>query len=104
MNAPRTPRQREVLAYIAGFIGEAGYSPGYQQIADGTGMAKSQAFAAVDALEIDGFLKRVGPPYRRMIEVITRVPDTGDLARLSGDDLQRLAELVGAEMDRRGEP
>lgn len=100
--APQTARQREALAYIAGFIKEAGYSPTLEQLAAALGLqAKSGACRVVDELEAQGFVRRLGTQPCRVIEVITRVADPSDLARLSDADLRTLANRVDAEIERR---
>lgn len=101
--APRTARHAEALAYIKGYIEKAGHSPTFDQIASGIGLnSKSGAFRIVHELEADGFLSRTGPAYRRVIEVITRLPAASDLARLSDVDLTTLSTRVAMEKARRG--
>lgn len=103
VRAPQTSRQREALAYIDGFIQQAGYSPTLDQIAASLGLqAKSGACRVVDELEAQGFLRRTGTQRCRVLEVISRVPDSSDLRRLADDDLTTLSTRVTMEKARRG--
>lgn len=97
------PEHRAIL-FINEFAAERGYPPTIRQIAAGLGMkSPSGAHRLVEALEDAGMLHREGQ-RRRTIRIITSVPTPADLQRLSDADLQLLAERVGAELDRRGEP
>lgn len=53
-----TPRRTEVLHVIRDGI-TAGSPPTYQELADALGVTRTTAFSHVDALERDGYVKRV---------------------------------------------
>lgn len=54
-----TERQRRVLDYIAGFLKEQGYSPSFQEIADGVGLNSiATVHKHIATLERKGWLKR----------------------------------------------
>jgi repressor LexA len=57
--AARSKRQREILNFIAEFIETKGYSPSYQEIASGLGLASKGAVARhIESLESAGLLSR----------------------------------------------
>src|SRR4051794_22997624 len=68
-----TKRQKEVVEFIAGFVGQNGYSPSYDEIARGLGLASlATVHKHICALETKSYLKRgfnqsrsleVGPKY-----------------------------------------
>lgn len=51
-------REEDVLRYIRAFIPLHGYAPTFQEIANGTGYAKSTCYWAVLALAADGKIHR----------------------------------------------
>ena len=54
-----TRRQKEVLDFIAGFIGGKGYSPSFEEIAQGVGLASiATVHKHLTALDGKGYLKR----------------------------------------------
>jgi SOS-response transcriptional repressor LexA len=54
-----TPRQRDVLLWVAKFIATHRYSPSYQEVADGVGLfQKGPTYRLVDQLESRGMIKR----------------------------------------------
>ncbi|MBL8291055.1 MAG: transcriptional repressor LexA [Bryobacterales bacterium] len=54
-----TPRQKEVLDYIAGFVQERGYCPSFDEIAKGLELASlATVHKHVSILESKGYLKR----------------------------------------------
>lgn len=54
-----TPRQKEVLDYIAGFVQERGYCPSFDEIAKGLELASlATVHKHVSILETKGYLKR----------------------------------------------
>src|ERR671930_1126882 len=56
---PRTQRQKQVLDFIASFIGRHGYEPSYAQIARHMGISSKATIAKhVAALEKRGLLER----------------------------------------------
>lgn len=53
-----SPKQKEALDFISGFIGRHGFSPSFQEITDALGIAsKSGAKRLVDALADQGRVK-----------------------------------------------
>lgn len=56
----RSKRQREVLNFVNEFIEIKGYSPSYQEIADGLGLSSKGSVARhIETLEAQGLLQRV---------------------------------------------
>ncbi|NOX35915.1 MAG: transcriptional repressor LexA [Calditrichaeota bacterium] len=54
-----TPRQREVLEFIARYMTERGYAPSYQEIADAFGIASKQGVVRhLEALCRKGYIER----------------------------------------------
>jgi len=54
-----TRRQKEVLDWIAGFISSKGYSPSFEEIAEGIGLASiATVHKHLTALDSKGYLKR----------------------------------------------
>jgi repressor LexA len=54
-----TERQRRVMDYIANFLRENGYSPSFQEIADGVGLSSiATVHKHIATLERKGYLKR----------------------------------------------
>jgi repressor LexA len=67
-----TQRQRRVIDYIAGFLEENGYSPSFQEIADGVGLNSiATVHKHIATLERKGFLKR-GHNQSRSLEPSSR--------------------------------
>ena len=63
-----TRRQRQVMDFIAGFLQEHGYSPSFQEMADGLGLSSlATVHKHILTLERKGFLRR-GPNQSRSIE------------------------------------
>lgn len=70
--AGMTERQAAVLGFIRTFSDETGFSPSYQQIADGLGLrSKSRICEAVTQLEERGLLHRL-PGRARSITIVGR--------------------------------
>jgi repressor LexA len=54
-----TPRQKDVLDFIAGFVGEKGFCPSYEEIGEGLGLASlATVHKHISALEARGYLVR----------------------------------------------
>lgn len=54
-----TPRQKEVVDFIAGFVDENGYSPSYEEIARALGLASlATVHKHISALQAKNYLKR----------------------------------------------
>jgi len=67
-----TERQRRVMDFIAGFLRDQGYSPSFQEIADGVGLNSiATVHKHVATLERKGFLKR-GHNQSRSLEPSVR--------------------------------
>src|SRR5262249_59597832 len=67
-----TERQRRVLDYISGFLRENGYSPSFQEIADGVGLSSiATVHKHIATLERKGWLKR-GHNQSRSLEPSSR--------------------------------
>jgi len=67
-----TERQRRVMDYIANFLRENGYSPSFQEIADGVGLNSiATVHKHIATLERKGFLKR-GHNQSRSLEPSVR--------------------------------
>ncbi len=58
MSLPLTPKQKEVLDFIIGFIHDRGYAPSYREIANGLNLASpSTVHAHIQALRLRGYLR-----------------------------------------------
>jgi repressor LexA len=67
-----TKRQKQVLDFIAGFMDENGYSPSYEEIAGGLGLASlATVHKHISVLETKSYLKR-GFNQSRSIELTPR--------------------------------
>lgn len=90
-----TSRQSQLLAFIRKFNVENGFSPSFDQMADGAGLSsKSGVSRLLTALQERGHIRRISN-RARSIEVI----DTADLARFSSMGLRReLMRRSGAEV------
>ena len=85
-----TEKQKQVLDWVAAFIKQKGYSPSYQEIADGCGLSsRSKSFMLVNRLIAEGHLIDGNGRHRSL-----RLADP--VARISTAALR-------AELDRRGE-
>lgn len=84
-----TPRQRELLDFIAQFEAEHRYTPSYREMADALGVGKGRVFDLLRALDASGHVL-LSPNRARSVELITR-----ELEPVS------TADLV-AELNKRG--
>lgn len=69
-----TQPQSKVLAFVASFTGEHGYSPTYREIAQGIGLSaktRGRVHAIVGQLEERGFVRRLRQ-HARSISIIGR--------------------------------
>jgi len=58
MSLPLTPKQKEVLDFIIGFIHDRGYAPSYREIASGLSLASpSTVHTHIQALRLRGYLR-----------------------------------------------
>mgnify|MGYP000489444660 CR=1 FL=1 len=113
-----TPKQKQVLDFIAGFIEANGYSPSYQEIAGGLGLASlATVHKHILALEARHYLKRgfnqsrsldLSPKYhqeerrrREGAEISLEVPLAGRIAAgapveaIEGRETVNLADYAG---------
>src|SRR6185295_12596946 len=90
-----TKRQKQVLDFVAGFVDDNGYSPSYEEIARGLGLASlATVHKHISTLEAKQYLKRgfnqsrsldLGPKYiqeqrRQRQEFATEIPLLGRIA------------------------
>jgi len=72
-----TPRQMQVLRFMARFQSDNGYAPSMRAIAAGIGGSSHvNAYRLVNALSRQGFVRRTGSRMRRRYEVM-QVPVIG---------------------------
>ena len=112
-----TKRQKDFLQFLSGFIEKKGYSPSYEEIADGMGLASlATVHKHILSLEAKQYLKRgfnqsrsleVAPKYyeeqRQHIQEMpaTSVPLLGRIAAgapveaIAGEDTLNFADFVG---------
>jgi SOS-response transcriptional repressor LexA len=85
-----TPRQRELLIFIKGYMDDHGYAPTLSRMAHELNLAsKSSAFRLLAAMEKRGFIRRM-PHRERAIEILQMPTDVVDPT----DARQALHELV----------
>lgn len=70
---PPTPRQSDVLAFIAAYRHRHGYAPAMREIADKLGISKVSIFEHVNELVRKGHLRR-DPHKARSLDVVGGVP------------------------------
>jgi repressor LexA len=64
-----TPRQKQLLDFLVGFIGEHGYNPSYEEIASGLNLASlATVHKHISALERKSYIRR-GHNQSRSIEI-----------------------------------
>jgi repressor LexA len=69
---PVTKRQKEVLDFISAYVQDRGYSPSYEEMAEGLDLASvATVHKHVSALEAKEYLKRA-PNMSRSLEVTTK--------------------------------
>jgi repressor LexA len=84
-----TRRQKEVLDYIAGFVEQNGYSPSYEEIAQGMKLASlATVHKHIQALEAKHYVRR-GFNRSRSLEVTSRLRD----------EMRRLRREAPAEIE-----
>src|SRR5260221_13370926 len=67
-----TKRQKEFLSFLAGFIDKRGYSPSYEEIAEGLGLASlATVHKHILSLESKNYVKR-GFNQSRSLEITPR--------------------------------
>lgn len=67
-----TRRQKEVMDFLSGFLGEHGYSPSYEEIATGLGLASlATVHKHIQALETKQYLRR-SYNHSRSLEIAER--------------------------------
>ena len=62
-------RQKQILDYVENYISKNGFSPTFQEIADGTGFPKDSVYSRVQQLSIKGHLSYI-PGKQRTIRVV----------------------------------
>lgn len=83
-----TPRQRQVLDFIARFVEDNGYCPSYEEIAKGLELASlATVHKHISALEAKQYLKRAFN-HSRSLELAQRYYDETSSARRPGSQLQ----------------
>jgi repressor LexA len=102
-----TPRQKAVLEFISDYIGQSGYPPTFQEIADAFGIvSKHGVVRHLEALERKGYITRsdtlarsiriVHPRYKPATEVV-QVPLVGRVAAgypvLAEENIERYVML-----------
>jgi repressor LexA len=75
-----TPRQKEVLRFIIGYIRNHTYPPAIREIGDHFNISVKGAYDHVDALRKKGFV-RMGDKRSRTIEVLKNGEDSHDLGK-----------------------
>lgn len=95
-NVRPTKKQRELLTYIEGFIGEHGYSPSYREIMNGLGYNS----VATVALHVNSLIKRGHLIKRdhsaRSIEVVAQPKETTTQAKVKPSEEKWLVQKVEA--------
>lgn len=77
-----TPAMREVYDFVGNFIDEHGYSPTYDEIKDGVGLAsKSSVYRTVKQLARSGFIW-VAPHRNRSIEIVKNPADRSAISQV----------------------
>lgn len=106
---PLTKRQREILDYVRGFIGQHGYAPSYREIGEYFGLRSSATVAEhVETLKSKGYLEGEGGASRSLMvaedpltEVIG-VPLLGVIAAGSPIEAIRTNETIDIPHDMSG--
>ena len=90
IRAGLTPSQRDLLLFIADFIGTKGYSPSFIEMRDGMGLASTGAVASlIGGLEERGHVSRL--PGRHRSIALTDVPPSLTERSVSHETSQRSA-------------
>lgn len=63
---PLTKIQEDVYAKVAGYIGDLGYSPTYQEVAEMMGTSPQQVEAHVKNIVAKGWIKYTGKKWRKL--------------------------------------
>lgn len=96
-----TPRQAEVLNYIAMFDRVHGFCPSVSEIAKHIGLtSKSGVVRITDDLVKRGLLRKQ-PHKVRALTVVHRIPTPQQIARLGDGELGMLAHDIAQEQHRR---
>jgi repressor LexA len=74
-----TPRQKEVLRFLIGYIQNHAYPPAIREIGDHFGISVKGAYDHVDALRKKGYI-RMGDKRSRTIEILKTDEDSQDLS------------------------
>jgi repressor LexA len=112
-----TPRQKDVLDFISGFVEEKGFCPSYEEIGDGLGLASlATVHKHISALEARGYLLRsfnqsrsleIAPKYyaerglrpgaRLEIPLAGRIAAGAPVESIQGSETVGLGELLGGD-------
>lgn len=96
-----TPRQRQGLDFITGYIAAHGYSPSYTEIATALNLkSRSGTFRVVMELEERGKVRTIAGRSRSIVPTLS-IPSPADLACLSDDQLHTLRRDLSMEITRR---
>jgi len=80
-----TKRQKQVLDFIAGFVDQHGYSPSYEELAEGLNLASlATVHKHIEALESKHYLKR-SFNHSRSLEVTPKYFEEQQLYRSAGE-------------------
>jgi len=81
-----TEKQKQLFDFIKRFTSERGFTPSYEQMAEGVGLAsKGNIARLLNTLQDRGYIKKGSGKRARSLEVI----DRNDLARFSSMELRR---------------
>lgn len=96
-----TPRQAEVLNYIAMFDRMHGFSPTMREIAAHLGVTSMSTVCGITAALVERGYLRSAYGLRRNLAVVHRIPSPQEIARLGDGELGMLAHDIAQEQHRR---
>src|SRR5437763_3517110 len=89
-----TKRQKEVLDFISGFVGEHGYCPSYEEIARGLSLASlATVHKHISVLETKSYLKR-GFNQSRSLELAPRYIQEQRRAKVTSLEIPLLGQIA----------
>jgi SOS-response transcriptional repressor LexA len=90
-----TKRQKELLDYVADFIGEHGYGPSYREVMAGLGYKSVSTVAThIDGLITRGYLRKRDNSARSLEVVTTKLGSLPEQAKLTPVKEKWLVEAV----------
>jgi SOS-response transcriptional repressor LexA len=96
-----TRQQARALDFVRRYANEHGFSPSFQEVAAGVGLAsKGGAKRLLDHLRDRGFIS-FAPRQARSIQLIERPAAGADLSRRTDGELKALIDAARAELRRR---